>query len=572
MPRNVELTNELFRIYLRDESEKANLAAINAIVGATKGDIGALFYDDARNRFRFCLSGSDFPISLGAERWHECVDRRIKRDAPDVFESWAPPGLEIPLRYWMSAPLYAAGSGLGYVFIGRDGGVWTDEEVKALGSITGVISEIVVIRHRKDLEARNRREAEIALAATERRMSDFFSLARDMLYTSDNDGIVTGINPAGVSLLCESGAEAVVGRSLADFVSNPSTYDYFLERVHEAGYIDDFEILITDKCGKPDKDPKFCTISAHEVRDGNGRTLEIQGFVKDITDRIRNERELWKANLELAEVNLKLQQTQEMMVRHEKLASIGQLAAGIAHEINNPLGFLRSNHAMLSKYSGVMVEINRRLLESGDAEYRRLFEEYDVAYILGEIEHIFSESDEGYERIKRIVGNLMSFSRMDKASEFELVDINAGIESTILVAWNEMKYVAEVERHLGDIPKIYAHGGEINQVVLNILVNAAQAIASQNRPEKGRITVKTERIGECVVIFITDDGPGMSDEVRTRVFDPFYTTKEPGKGTGLGLSISYEIVVNKHKGTLSVESSPGAGTTFRIGLPILQDA
>lgn len=568
MPRNVELTNELFRIYLRDESEKANLAAINAIVGATKGDIGALFYDDARNRFRFCLSGSDFPISLGRERWHECVDRRIKKDAPDVFESWTPPGFDMSIRHWMSAPLYAAGSGLGYVFIGRDSGPWSGEELKVLGSITGVIAEIVVIRHRKDLEARNRREAEIALAATERRMSDFFSLARDMMYTSDNDGIVTGINPAGVALLGSTGPENVVGRSLADFVSNPSTYDYFLERVHDAGYIDDFEILLNEKEGEP----VFCTISAHEVHDGQGRTLEIQGLVKDITDRIRNERELWKTNLELAEVNLKLQQTQEMMVRHEKLASIGQLAAGIAHEINNPLGFLRSNHAMLAKYSGAIVEINRRLAESGDERYRALSEEFDIEYILGEIEHIFAESDEGYERIKRIVANLMSFSRMDKASEFDLVDINAGIENTILVAWNEIKYVAEVDRRFGDIPKVYAHGGEINQVVLNILVNAAHAIGSQKRAEKGTITVRTEKIEGSVVISIADDGPGMSDEVRSRVFDPFFTTKEPGKGTGLGLSISYEIVVNKHKGTLTVESVPGAGATFRIGLPILQNS
>lgn len=571
MPSNVELTIDLFKIYLRDESEKANLAAINAIVGALKGDIGALFYDDRRNRFRFCLSGSDFPISLGPERWHECVDRRIKRDAPDTFEAWTPPGIDTQLRYWMSAPLYAAGSGLGYVFIGRDSGKWSDEEIKALGSITGVIAEIVVIRHRKDLEARNRREAEIALAATERRMSDFFSLARDMMYISDNDGVVTGINPAGVALLEADGSEAVVGRSLADFVSNPSTYEYFLERVHDAGYIDDFEILLNDRNGR-EGDPRFCTISAHEVRDENGRTLEIQGLVKDITDRIRNERELWKTNLELAEVNVKLQQTQDMMVRHEKLASIGQLAAGIAHEINNPLGFLRSNHAMLSKYLGVMMEINRRLVESGDASYMRLFEEFDLGYILGEVEHIFSESDEGYERIKRIVANLMSFSRMDKASEFELVDINAGVESTLLVAWNEIKYVAEVERRLGDIPKVYAHGGEINQVVLNILVNAAQAIASQGRSEKGLITVATEKVDERVVITIADDGPGMDDEVCARVFDPFFTTKEPGKGTGLGLSVSYEIVVSKHKGTLSVESSPGAGTTFRIGLPIIQDA
>ncbi len=168
----------------------------------------------------------------------------------------------------------------------------------------------------------------------------------------------------------------------------------------------------------------------------------------------------------------------------------------------------------------------------------------------------------------RIVGNLKNFSRTDQGAEFELYDVNEGIASTLVVARNEIKYVAETRETLGDLPRIMARGGEINQVILNILVNAAQAIESQKRTEKGLIEIETRLEGEWVRIVIRDDGPGIPDGNLTRVFDPFFTTKEPGKGTGLGLSISYDIVVTKHGGRLSAESEPGKGSSFIIELPI----
>jgi signal transduction histidine kinase len=146
--------------------------------------------------------------------------------------------------------------------------------------------------------------------------------------------------------------------------------------------------------------------------------------------------------------------------------------------------------------------------------------------------------------------------------------INTGFESTLVVAWNKIKYVADVRKDLNDVPQIHARGGEINQVILNILVNAAQAIADQNRSEKGVISVHTESNDEWVTMTIRDDGPGIPREILQKVFDPFFTTKEPGKGTGLGLSISYDIIVNKHKGKLSVKSLPGKGTVFIIALPV----
>jgi signal transduction histidine kinase len=160
---------------------------------------------------------------------------------------------------------------------------------------------------------------------------------------------------------------------------------------------------------------------------------------------------------------------------------------------------------------------------------------------------------------------------MGQSQDMELYDVNAGLESTLVVAWNEIKYVADVSKKFAELPKIFARGGEINQVFLNVFVNAAQAIASQKRPSKGLISIETARSADSVVVRIADDGPGIPAEIISRVFDPFFTTKEPGKGTGLGLSISYDIIVNKHKGKLSVRSDPGKGSVFRIELPVNPD-
>jgi signal transduction histidine kinase len=272
-------------------------------------------------------------------------------------------------------------------------------------------------------------------------------------------------------------------------------------------------------------------------------------------------------NLELAEANLKLQKTQNLMVQREKLASIGQLAAGVAHEINNPIGFLKSNLIMLEKYFGKIEKYwgDLQLDNQEDdinPERSRVMEK-----IFDEAKAIFSEGRDGFDRIVRIVGSLKNFSRVDSQAAMCSFDLNAGIESTIVVAWNEIKYVSELRKNLGDIPHIKANGSEINQVILNIIVNAAQAIGNPPRDGKGLIEISTRMEGDNVIITIHDNGPGIPKDALNKVFDPFYTTKEPGKGTGLGLSISYDIIVNKHSGAIWVESEQGLGTTFYISLP-----
>jgi len=294
----------------------------------------------------------------------------------------------------------------------------------------------------------------------------------------------------------------------------------------------------------------------------------VQGIVKDISERIASERELWKANLELAEANEKLQNTRMLAVQQEKLASIGQLAAGVAHEINNPLGFLSSNQSMIHSFLKSMRGAWEQAAEGDPGRLGAIARAYDLDYVLGELEAVLSESDEGFRRIIDIVQNLKSFARTDTAQVMGSYNLNEGIKSTLIMARNEIKYVADVQLALGEIPPIMALGGEINQVCLNILVNAAQAIESQQREGKGLIRVETSRKGDRVVVVIADDGPGVPEQDRLKVFDPFFTTKEPGKGTGLGLALSYDIIARKHGGSLVLEDAPLGGALFRIELPI----
>ncbi len=289
--------------------------------------------------------------------------------------------------------------------------------------------------------------------------------------------------------------------------------------------------------------------------------------------------------ISLAAVKRDITQEKAMQVQlrtTQRLEAVGQLAAGVAHELNTPIGFVASNFEsitgyiknfveLLENYRQLTAKLAAQLPETGPqtlAELAEIEEDMQIEFILEDLDDLFSESRDGFERITSIVTKLREFSRIDQMDARESFNFNRAIETTIVVARNEYKYSAEVKLELDPgLPDVMASGGEINQVVLNLLINAAQAIKEQEREELGNITITTDSDPDWVRCRVTDDGPGIKPEHIERIFDPFFTTKPVGKGTGLGLNISHDIITKKHHGRLEVESEPGRGTTFTISLP-----
>ena len=281
--------------------------------------------------------------------------------------------------------------------------------------------------------------------------------------------------------------------------------------------------------------------------------------------------ELIKTNRDLKEVNSKLSDAQSKLIQSEKLASIGQLAAGVAHEINNPIGFIFSNFGTLEQY----LEDLFQMLDAYEqaeasvsdgaalARIRSLKADLDIDYLKEDIPNLMRESRDGIQRVRKIVQDLKDFSRVDARQEWESVDLHAGIDSTLNIVNNEIKYKADVVKHYGALPEVQCLPSELNQVFMNLLVNAAHAITA----ERGTITISTGVEGPNVWVEVADTGAGIAQENLKRIFDPFFTTKPVGKGTGLGLSLSYGIV-QKHSGRMEVHSELGVGTRFRVTLPI----
>ena len=262
---------------------------------------------------------------------------------------------------------------------------------------------------------------------------------------------------------------------------------------------------------------------------------------------------------ELAGKVEELEASHRQLLQSEKMASIGQLAAGVAHEINNPVGFVNSNLGSLKNYSQQMIALLERCRSGQASEADFVAIEFD--YLKEDLTALLNESREGLERVKKIVVDLKNFSRVDE-SAWQEADLNGGIESTLNVAWNELKYKADVIREFGELPPVPCVVAQINQVVMNLLVNAVHAIETH-----GTITVRTGHDDAWAWIEVADSGKGMTPAVMQRIFEPFYTTKPVGKGTGLGLSLSYDIV-KKHEGRIEVSSEVGVGSTFRIILPL----
>ena len=296
---------------------------------------------------------------------------------------------------------------------------------------------------------------------------------------------------------------------------------------------------------------------------------QLEERVKQRTAAIEEaNRQLLANNIELKHLNEKLESAHTQLLQSEKMASIGQLAAGVAHEINNPVGFVNSNLGTLNKYiTGIFKVIEAydgaaaRIDADKFSEVAQAKKEVDYSYLLEDIPSLMKESQDGLARVKRIVQDLKDFSHVDE-SNWQYANLEQGMDSTLNVVANEIKYKAKVIKEYAGIPDVECMPSQVNQVFMNMLVNAAQAIEKD-----GTITVRTGSSGDEVWVEVEDTGKGISPEHLNRIFDPFFTTKPVGKGTGLGLSLSYGIV-QKHNGRIDVKSEVGKGSTFRVCLPV----
>jgi signal transduction histidine kinase len=342
----------------------------------------------------------------------------------------------------------------------------------------------------------------------------------------------------------------------------------------------------------PDAKERVKERSVIPIKDDDGKVFQITFMSRDITEEYRHNEEVKRLNKKLKLVSSELiqkngklenalenlERTQAQMLQSEKMASIGQLAAGVAHEINNPTGFVSSNIKTLGDYLEDLMRLFADYQEMKNAfkelpadqlpeklaalidKVTATEEDIDIDFIREDSEGLIDECREGTERIKKIVEDLKHFAHPGE-EKMKATDINSGLESTLNVVNNELKYKATIAKELGDLPMVKAYPQQLNQVFMNILVNAAQAIE-----KSGEIKIVTTTEGDKVVVRISDTGCGIAEDNLNKIFDPFFTTKDVGKGTGLGMNIAYNII-SKHQGTIRAESQVGEGTTFIIELP-----
>ena len=372
--------------------------------------------------------------------------------------------------------------------------------------------------------------------------------ASDTFYAIRNFTIVVLVGTIIISILL---ATALVKR-----ITDPIAQ---LERA--AGYVakGDYKISLS--------------IDSHDEIGSLGNSfLQMAKSLKEAREKIEhNAAALKKQNEELEATMKQLKETENQLVQSEKMASLGQLTAGVAHEINNPVNFVMANVNPLRNDINDMLEVVKKYdeiikknnLEEKFSEIDKVKENLEYSTLLTEIQNLLKGIEEGGKRTADIVKGLRNFSRLDE-DEMKLANINDGIESTLLMLNNEFKNRVNVEKQYGLIPEIYCFPGKLNQVFMNILSNAGQAIE-----DSGHIFITTSHDEDNIFISIKDDGYGMTNETKNKMFDPFFTTKDVGKGTGLGLSISYGIIKD-HNGEIKVHSEMEKGTEFIITLPLKQ--
>jgi len=433
----------------------------------------------------------------------------------------------------------------------------------------------------RDISAR--KQADLALHQSEAKFRAILDTSPIAHALSDGHANITMLNPAFVQTfgytredipdLTAWWAKAYPDPKYRSHVK--AVWRMHLEEARREG--NQFEPLEIKVCCK-DGTVRTVLVTSVSFGEPSGRTY--LAIFYDITERQHADQQLQahsenlaRVNAELVAANKQLGQAQNQLLQSEKMASIGLLAAGVAHEINNPIGYVFSNLGTLEKYLADIFavldkyEAAERLMDGGEQEIndvRQFKEQIDLDYLKNDIKSLLAESREGLMRVKKIVLDLKDFSHIGSEEKWQWADPRQGLESTLSVVWNELKYKCEVIKEYGELPLIRCLPSQLNQVFMNLLVNAAQAIDVH-----GIVTIRTGQEGSRIWVEIADSGKGIAPENIPYLFDPFFTTKPVGQGTGLGLSVSYSIV-EKHHGKLEVHSEPGKGATFRVWLPVKQ--
>ncbi len=446
--------------------------------------------------------------------------------------------------------------------------------------------EISAVNQELKKEIEQRRQTEIALANEKSLISGILDTIPDLIFHKNQDSIYQGCNKAFASFLGKN----------EDQIHDMNDFDFFntdtairfqdqdrqvladAESVQSEEWVSypDGRRVLLDTVKTP-----FCSTA--------GNVLGLIGVSRDITARKNMELELIKTRDSLRQANetleirvqertRKLKEMHSQMVMQEKMASIGQLAAGIAHELNNPINYVHTNFATLMEdvndLNEVLTIYRNFVNEKSDtfsteiAGIKKKEDELRIDFIVDDLKDIFNESEEGFKRISRIITSMRDFSHVGQDDEKVLFDINKGLEDTLIIARNIYKYHAKLNLDLADLPQTRCLPEQLNQVFLNLIVNSAQALAESDQDEPGVINVRSWYDENDIYCEISDNGPGIAEDILPRIFEPFYTTKDVGKGTGLGLSISYDIIVNRHNGKITVLNSPKGGAVFNIQLPI----
>jgi PAS domain S-box-containing protein len=372
-------------------------------------------------------------------------------------------------------------------------------------------------------------------------------------------------------------AKDVYGYPVADFLNQPSLWLDIIDPDDRDKVKNCLEQLknntvqkIAYRIAYADKKLRWMFTNMRYIPDTQDSLAHIDGITVDIT-QFKNAQDLLKKQNKEIQTNLiRLQEVQQQLTQSEKMASVGQLAAGVAHEINNPIGYINSNLTSLKNYIDNLLElvaIYEKTETTGTnteqlAQINAFKQKIDLEFLKTDVLDLLEESHEGATRVKKIVQDLKDFSHLGGDDDWQWTNLHAGLESTLNIVNSEIKYKAKIVKEFGDLPEVKCLPHQLNQVFMNLLVNAAHAIE-----DEGVITLRTGTENDHAWVEISDTGKGIAPEHLSKIFDPFFTTKPVGTGTGLGLSVSYAII-KKHQGEIQLTSQLGQGTTFRIILPI----